>query len=88
MKYTRLGETGVQVSRICLGCMSYGDPGWRPWILDENEASPHFKSALEAGVNFFDTANMYSNIEETLDALDSLIRSGKVRYIGASSMAA
>jgi aryl-alcohol dehydrogenase-like predicted oxidoreductase len=60
MEYTRLGETGVQVSRICLGCMSYGTPEWRPWVLDEEAAGPFFRRAVEAGVNFFDTANMYS----------------------------
>ena len=160
MRYVRLGSTGLQVSRICLGCMSYGDPEWRPWILDEERARPHFRQALELGINFFDTADMYSKgrseevtgkllrelgsrddyvlaskvyfavaegpnrrglsrkhvlaacdaslrrlgmdyidlyqihrwdagtpIEETLDALDSLVRAGKVRYIGASSMA-
>lgn len=161
MKYVRLGGTGVEVSRICLGCMSYGDPAWRPWTLDERAARPHFKKALDLGINFFDTADVYSNgvseeitgkllremssrddyilatkvffplskgpnrsglsrrrivaccdaslerlgldyidlyqihrwdphtpIEETLDALDSLVRAGKVRYLGASSMAA
>ena len=161
MQYQRLGNSGLEVSRICLGCMSYGDPGWRPWVLEEDEARTHFEAALEAGVNFFDTADMYSKgrseeitgkllgemaarddyvlaskvffpltdgpnrgglsrkhilaacdeslrrlglgfidlyqihrwdphtpIEETIEALDSLVRSGKVRYLGASSMAA
>ena len=161
MKYERLGTTGIRVSRICLGCMSYGDPQWRPWVLDEERARPHFRKALDLGINFFDTANMYSKggseeitgkllgemasrhdyvlaskvyfpvaegpnrgglsrkhilqacdaslrrlgtdfidlyqihrwdpntpIAETLDALDSLVRAGKVRYLGASSMAA
>ena len=60
MKYTTLGRTGLTVSRICLGCMSYGDPGWRPWVLDENAAHPFFRHAVEAGLNFFDTADMYS----------------------------
>jgi 1-deoxyxylulose-5-phosphate synthase len=67
MEYTRLGRTGLVVSRICLGCMSYGDPDatlpgqaqWK-WALREDEARPFFKRALELGVNFFDTANMYS----------------------------
>ena len=159
MHYTRLGHTGLTVSRLCLGCMSYGDPGWRPWILDEEAAQPFFRAAIEHGINFFDTANMYSlgvseaitgralceygnleeivlatkvffpmsdrpnmsglsrknivqaceaslrrlgvetidlyqihrydpntPIEETLEALDLLVRQGKVRYIGASSM--
>ncbi|MCE2485995.1 MAG: aldo/keto reductase [Desulfurellaceae bacterium] len=161
MEYTRLGNTGLTVSRICFGCMSYGDGKWREWTLDADEAREHFALALEAGVNFFDTADVYSigvseeitgrwlgemaarddivlatkvngpmgpgpnrrglsrkhiieacenslrrlkmdytdlyqihrwdyatPIEETLDALDFLVRSGKVRYLGASSMAA
>jgi aryl-alcohol dehydrogenase-like predicted oxidoreductase len=161
MDYVRLGSTGLKVSRIALGCMTYGDPAWRPWVLDEAAARPHFRKALDAGINFFDTADMYSRgvseevtgrllgemarreeivlatkvffplgkhpnagglsrkhileacdaslrrlgvdfidlyqihrwdpatpIEETLGALDSLVRAGKVRYIGASSMAA
>ncbi len=60
MEYTRLGQTGLTVSRLCFGCMSYGDPQWRPWILDEEAAQPFFRKALESGINFFDTANMYS----------------------------
>jgi len=60
MTYTTLGTTGLQVSRLCLGCMSYGDPAWRPWILQEDEARPFFKRAIEEGINFFDTADMYS----------------------------
>jgi len=164
MDYVRLGRTGMQVSRICLGCMSYGQaktPGileW-PWALSEAEGRPYIKRALEAGVNFFDTANVYSNgeseevlgrairdfanrdeiviatkvwgpvgrgpnsrglsrkhnlsevdkslrrlatdhidlyiihrydydtpLEETLEALNDVVRAGKVRYLGASSM--
>jgi aryl-alcohol dehydrogenase-like predicted oxidoreductase len=158
MQYTTLGATGVTVSRICLGCMSYGTSRWRPWVLDEDDAKPFFRHAIEAGINFFDTADMYSvgvseevtgralreygdldeivlatkvfnpmsegpnmrglsrkhivqgceaslrrlgvetidlyqihrfdprtPIEETLAALDHLVHSGKVRYIGASS---
>jgi aryl-alcohol dehydrogenase-like predicted oxidoreductase len=60
MKYTLLGRTGVTVSRLCLGCMSYGDPKWRNWVLDESAARPFFRRAVEAGINFFDTADMYS----------------------------
>ncbi|HKA13384.1 MAG TPA: aldo/keto reductase [Myxococcota bacterium] len=159
MKYVPLGSTGMKVSRLCLGCMSYGSPSWRPWVLDEAEAAPFFRRAVEAGINFFDTADMYSlgesevvtgrllreyairdevviatkvffnangrpnmgglsrkhiqqgceaslrrlgveaidlyqihrldpetPIEETLAALDGLVRQGKVRAIGASSM--
>ncbi|MGH7934496.1 MAG: aldo/keto reductase [Candidatus Binataceae bacterium] len=161
MEYTKLGNTGMAVSRICLGCMSYGDAKWRQWTVGANEAREHFAVALEAGVNFFDTADVYSigvseeitgrwlnemaarddivlatkvngamgpgpnrrglsrkhiieacenslrrlkmdyvdlyqihrwdyttPIEETLEALDSLVHAGKVRYLGASSMAA
>jgi aryl-alcohol dehydrogenase-like predicted oxidoreductase len=158
MQYVRLGRSGLQVSRLALGCMSYGNPQWRPWVLDETAAQPFFKRAIEAGINFFDTANMYSlgaseevtgralkayarreevviatkvnfpmapgpnmgglsrkhilqachgsltrlgveaidlyqihrfdpavPIDETLEALNDLVRGGKVRYIGASS---
>src|SRR5512143_1482333 len=60
MEYTRLGRTGLTVSRLCLGCMSYGDPKWRPWVLDEAAARPFFRRAIELGINFFDTADMYS----------------------------
>jgi aryl-alcohol dehydrogenase-like predicted oxidoreductase len=60
MKYAYLGKTGVTVSRLCLGCMSYGNPQWRPWILDEQAAWPFFRHAVEEGINFFDTADMYS----------------------------
>ena len=60
MQYTYLGHTGVKVSRLCLGCMSYGDPQWRPWVLDERAAMPFFAKAVEAGINFFDTADVYS----------------------------
>jgi aryl-alcohol dehydrogenase-like predicted oxidoreductase len=161
MNYTNLGHTGLKVSRICLGCMSYGTPRWRPWVLDEEASQPFFRRAVEAGINFFDTADMYSlgvseevtgralhkyarmdevviatkvffplndrpnmgglsrkhvvqaceaslkrlgvetidlyqihrmdpetPLEETLSALDQLVRQGKVRYIGASSSTA
>jgi aryl-alcohol dehydrogenase (NADP+) len=62
MEYTRLGASGLRVSRICLGCMSYGEPdrGGHPWSLDEDAAAPFFRKALDAGINFFDTANVYS----------------------------
>jgi len=61
MQYAQLGRTGLTVSRVCLGCMSYGSPAWRPWVLDEAAARPFFRRAVEAGINFFDTADMYSN---------------------------
>ena len=60
MEYVRFGNTGLQVSRLCLGCMTYGDPGWRSWVLDEAAARPFIREAWEAGINFFDTADMYS----------------------------
>ncbi|MEE8601071.1 aldo/keto reductase [Euzebya tangerina] len=162
MDYVRLGTTGLKVSKICLGMMSYGDPGWRDWVLSEADSLPFIESAAEAGITFFDTADMYSlgvseevtgrllkevfsrreeyvvatkvrfplgegpndgglsrghimdavdaslrrldldhidlyqihrfdpetPIEETMQALDDLVRAGKVRYLGASSMAA
>jgi aryl-alcohol dehydrogenase-like predicted oxidoreductase len=159
MEYTRLGRTGLKVSRICLGCMTYGSPAWRPWVLDEEASRPFLRRALDLGINFFDTADLYSlgvseevvgralkefarredvviatkvyqpmgegpndrglsrkhvfeaidaslrrlgvdyvdlyqihrfdhetPIEETLEALNDLVRAGKVRYLGASSM--
>jgi aryl-alcohol dehydrogenase-like predicted oxidoreductase len=60
MKYTRLGSTGLSVSRLCLGMMTYGTPAWRPWILDEAASRPLVKRAIELGINFFDTADTYS----------------------------
>ena len=166
MDYTRLGKTGLKVSRICLGCMTYGapatgalKPGRQAWALDEEGSQPFLRQALDLGINFFDTANVYSSgaseevlgkflkasvrresvviatkvygpmrdepngtglsrkailfeadeslrrlrtdyidlyqihrldhdtpIEETLEALHDLVKAGKVRYIGASSM--
>jgi aryl-alcohol dehydrogenase-like predicted oxidoreductase len=159
MDYVNLGNTGLKVSRICLGMMSYGTSEWRDWVLDEDDSRPFIQRALELGLNFFDTADMYSlgvseevtgralkdfarrdevviatkvyhpmsdkpnrgglsrkhildacddslkrlgtdyidlyqihrfdpetPIEETVSALDELVRSGRVRYLGASSM--
>lgn len=161
MEYTRLGKTGLKVSRVCLGCMSFGVPnrGAHPWSLDEQQSRPFIQRALDLGFNFFDTANAYSDgtseeiigralrdfarrdevviatkvffpvskganarglsrksimteidaslrrlgtdyvdlyqihrwdyetpIEETLEALHDVVKSGKARYIGASSM--
>ena len=159
MDYVRLGHTGLKVSRLCLGTMTYGTPAWRPWVLDEAAARPIFSRALDLGINFFDTADMYSKgvseevvgahlkamarrhevivatkvfyaitddpngrglsrkhildaidgslrrlktdyvdlyqihrldpetpIEETLEALHDVVKAGKARYIGASSM--
>jgi len=161
MEYVRFGDTGMRVSRLCLGCMTYGEPGQgrHPWTLDETASRPFIREALELGINFFDTANSYSDgsseeilgkalrefarrdevviatkvffpvrkgqnakglsrkaifadideslrrlgteyvdlyqihrwdydtpIEETLEALHDLVKAGKTRYIGASSM--
>ncbi len=62
MQYVRLGKTGLKVSKLCFGCMSYGQPGWgiHPWVLDEAASRQIFKSAIDAGINFFDTSDFYS----------------------------
>ncbi len=159
MEYVNLGRSGLKVSRICLGMMTYGTPDWREWVLDEEQSRPFVRRALELGINFFDTADMYSlgvseevtgralrdfarrdevvlatkvyhpigkgpnnsglsrkhimegidnslrrlgtdyvdlyqvhrwdaetPIEETMEALNDVVRAGKARYIGASSM--
>ena len=61
MEQVRLGQTGLKVSRICLGTMTYGSPKWRDWVMTEEASRPFLKRALEAGINFFDTADIYSN---------------------------
>ena len=61
MEYVNLGKTGLKVSRLCLGCMTYGSKKWREWVLEEEESRSFFKHAIEAGINFFDTANIYSD---------------------------
>lgn len=162
MQQVRFGSTGMTVSRLCLGCMTYGSPSWREWVLEEEASRPFIRRALELGITFFDTADMYSlgaseeilgrairdfvprredvviatkvfspmsdrpndrglsrkhilasidaslkrlgmdyvdlyiihrfdphtPIEETIEALDTVVRSGRARYIGASSMQA
>jgi len=60
VKYVNLGQTGLKVSRLCLGMMTYGSPRWRPWVLDEEQSRPFMERALAAGINFFDTADVYS----------------------------
>jgi aryl-alcohol dehydrogenase-like predicted oxidoreductase len=60
MDYIRLGTTGLKVSRICLGTMTYGTPKWREWVLNEEDSRPFLRRALDAGINFFDTADIYS----------------------------
>src|SRR5579862_9290843 len=77
MEYVNLGATGVKVSRICLGTMTYGSKRWREWVLDEEESRPFFRRAVELGINFFDTADMYSlgaSEEVTGRALKDLAR--------------
>jgi aryl-alcohol dehydrogenase-like predicted oxidoreductase len=63
MEYTTVGSTGIEVSQICLGCMSFGDDDWRDWVLGPEESRPIVERALELGINFFDTANVYSRGE-------------------------
>jgi aryl-alcohol dehydrogenase-like predicted oxidoreductase len=60
MDYVNLGKTGLKVSRLCLGCMTYGTPKWREWVLDEEQSRPFIERALDYGINFFDTSNSYS----------------------------
>src|ERR1035438_6695703 len=60
MEYIRLGSAGMKVSRICLGTMTYGSKQWREWVLEEEEGRPFIRRALELGINFFDTADVYS----------------------------
>jgi aryl-alcohol dehydrogenase (NADP+) len=145
MDFVNLGTAGLQVSRICLGAMTYGAKRWRPWVLEEEESRPFIRRALDLGINFFDTADMYSDgvseeilgralkdlgpsrdrvviatkvfnpmgddpnqrglgrkhiidlyqihrfdyrtpVEETLDALDRVVKAGKALYLGGSSM--
>ncbi|KAJ6641264.1 Versiconal hemiacetal acetate reductase, partial [Pseudolycoriella hygida] len=77
MEYVRFGKTGLKVSRICLGCMSYGSPDWSPWIKGEEESIEQIKRAYEAGINFFDTADTYSS------GLSEIILGKALRQIGA-----
>jgi aryl-alcohol dehydrogenase-like predicted oxidoreductase len=77
VKYVRLGNTGLKVSRLCLGCMSYGSTGWRPWVLEEDAARPFFRKAVESGITFFDTADYYStgqSEELTAKLLNEFVR--------------
>ena len=60
MEYINMGSTGIKISRLALGCMTYGSKQWRPWVLDANESEPFIRRAWELGINFFDTADMYS----------------------------
>ena len=78
MEYVRFGNTGMKVSRLCLGMMSYGSKKWREWILEENEAKPFLKRALEAGINFFDTADIYS-LGASEEVLGNLLKASGVQ---------
>ncbi len=83
MQYVNLGKTGLKVSRLCLGCMSFGLPGWKvhPWVLGRDEAQPFFKRAADAGINFLDTADFYSrgiSEEITGDAVREYFRRDEV----------
>ncbi len=81
MEYVNLGRSGLKVSRICLGMMTYGTPDWRDWVLTEEESRPFIARALELGINFFDTADMYSlgvSEEVTGRALNDLARREEV----------
>ena len=61
MKFVRYGNTGIKVSQLCFGTMTYGDPAWHEWVLDGEAARPFYKAALEKGINYFDTADLYSH---------------------------
>jgi 1-deoxyxylulose-5-phosphate synthase len=78
MDYVRFGNTGMKVSRLCLGMMTYGSKKWREWVLDEQETRPFVKRALEAGINFFDTADVYSQ-GASEEVLGSTLRYLKAR---------
>lgn len=73
MRYERLGATGLEVSRVCLGMMSFGSPNWQPWVLPGTEAEPFVRSAINLGINFFDTADFYSRGESEI-ALGAAIK--------------
>jgi 1-deoxyxylulose-5-phosphate synthase len=89
MEYTTLGDTGVEVSRLCLGCMSFGSKDWREWVLEEEEGEEIIERAIDLGINFFDTANMYSKGEserilgdalETFDYREEAVVATKVYH--------
>ena len=89
MEYVNLGKTGLKVSRICLGMMTYGNPEWRDWVLDEDDSRPLVRKAVESGINFFDTANMYSagaseevtgNLLREFARRDEVVVATKVRF--------
>ncbi|MGQ4556212.1 aldo/keto reductase [Halobellus sp. GM3] len=86
MEYTTLGETGVTVSKICLGCMSFGSGDWREWVLDEEEGKALVDRAIDLGVNFFDTANMYSDGESERVLGDALEAYDRDEFVVASKL--
>lgn len=88
MEYVRLGRSGLRVSRICLGMMSYGDPGWRDWVLSEADARPFVERAAQAGITFFDTADMYSLgvSEEVTGRLLAEVFADRTDYVLASKV--
>ncbi|KAI9472120.1 MAG: NADP-dependent oxidoreductase domain-containing protein [Benjaminiella poitrasii] len=88
MEYVRLGKTGLRVSRICLGCMSFGSSKWGAWIKEEKESIEYIKAAYDAGINFFDTANMYSNgvSERVLGKALKEIKANRERVVIASKV--
>ncbi|KAF8869461.1 NADP-dependent oxidoreductase domain-containing protein [Mucidula mucida] len=79
MKYVRLGSSGLKVSKLILGCMSYGNPGYQSWILPEEEGFKHIKAAYDAGINTFDTADVYSNGCSEVIILTGLIKMANFR---------
>ena len=88
MQYVDLGKTGLKVSRICLGMMSYGSPEWRDWALTQDEGFPIIKRAVELGINFFDAANVYSlgvSEEITGRVLKDLFK-GRDEYVVATKV--
>src|SRR5215831_1189346 len=88
MEYVNLGSAGLKVSRICLGTMTYGSKKWRDWVLDEEESRPFIRRALELGINFFDTADMYSDgaSEEVLGRALKDLGPGRDRVVVATKV--
>ncbi len=88
MEYVNLGHSGLKVSRLCLGAMTYGSKQWRPWVLEEEEARPFIRKALELGINYFDTADMYSvgKSEEILGRALKDFGPGRDRFVIATKV--
>src|SRR5207247_10352297 len=88
MEYVNLGHSGLKVSRLCLGAMTYGSKQWRPWVLEEEEARPFIRKALELGINYFDTADMYSGgkSEEILGRALKDFGLGRDRFVIATKV--